>query len=248
MDSGITIRPDAGREGPDPDGTLLPLLWLASPALPVGGFAYSEGLEAAVDHGLVTDEASAAGWLSGQLRLNVERAELPVLARAVAAWRTGDLATLRALNDWVLTSRESAELRLQTVQMGRSLLDWLRGLNPGDCPGPASATRWSALGDEPPTWPLAWALAASGTSADTRCLLLAFGFGWCETMAQAAVRAVPLGQAAGQRLLGRLAGELSASVDRALAIATGGQPQAFAPMLAVLSARHETQYSRLFRS
>lgn len=93
---------------------LLALMRLASPALPVGGFSYSDGLEAAVDAGLVTDEASAQSWLMQQLQLAQRRAELPLVAAAFAAWQVKDIERIAALNDWVMQTRETRELRLQT--------------------------------------------------------------------------------------------------------------------------------------
>ena len=114
--------------------SLLQLIWLASPALPIGGFSYSEGLEASVDRSFVATESEASDWLTDQLHLTLARADLPVLAQAVAAWQAGDLARVRTLNDWVLHTRESSELRLQAEQMGRSLLEWLRNQDAGDAP------------------------------------------------------------------------------------------------------------------
>jgi urease accessory protein len=221
--------------------SLLQLIWLASPALPVGGFSYSEGLEAAVDAGLVTDEASARGWLLDQLALVQARSDLAAAAAAFEAWQRHDSGRVHALNAWVAGTRETAELRLQSEQMGRSLAQWLRQRQPDD----ARLDTLDALA--PPTWPLAFALAAAVTGAPVRDALLAMAFGWAENLVQAAVRAVPLGQSAGQRILGALADAIPAAVDAALA-ATDDSRQSFAPMLAVLSARHETQYSRLFRS
>ena len=120
--------------------TLLQLMWLASPALPVGSFSYSEGLEAAVEAGRVSDEATARDWLCDQLRLGLARSELPVLAQALEAWRTGDLARVQALNAWVGHTRETSELRQQAEQMGRSLFEWLRhGPQADDCPPGATA-------------------------------------------------------------------------------------------------------------
>src|SRR5438445_4804783 len=101
-----------------PAASLLQRIWLASPALPVGGFSYSEGLEAAVDAGGVRDEAQAAQWLSDQLVLALARSDLAAVARAFGAWRAGDAPGIAALNDWVLATRESSELRRQTEQMG----------------------------------------------------------------------------------------------------------------------------------
>lgn len=229
----------------------LHLMWLASPALPVGGFSYSEVLEAAVDKGLVTNEAQASQWLTDQLLLSQARSDLAVVAQAIPAWRQNDLPRVAALNAWVLTTRESSELRQQTQQTGRSLLEWLRQLpQPESAPADQVATLLAHLAfarDLPPTWPVAFALAAAQTAAPVRDCVLACAFGWAENMSQAAIKAVPLGQTGGQRILARLLQAIPAAVDSAIAL-PDDQRQAFSPMLAILSAQHETQYSRLFRS
>src|SRR3954471_19999756 len=110
------------------DAALLRLIWLASPALPVGGFSYSEGLEAAVDRGFVSDEMSACNWLVEQLHLTLARADIAVLAQSVDALRAGDTQRVQALDDWMRATRETSELRLQTEQMGRSLGEWMKSL------------------------------------------------------------------------------------------------------------------------
>ena len=217
------------------DGALLRLIWLASPALPVGGFSYSEGLEAAVEAGLVTDEASAAGWLVDQLHLALAESDLAVLAQAVAAFRANDTARIAGLDRWVRRTRETSELRLQSEQMGRSLGDWSRSLD-------AESDKRENF-----TYPVAFARAAAPVAAPVRDIVLAYAFGWAENMMQAAIKAVPLGQSAGQRILLRLAGEIPAAADHAIALRDEDR-QAFTPRLAILSAQHETQYSRLFRS
>lgn len=221
--------------------SLLQLMWLASPALPIGGFSYSEVLESAVDQGSVHDEATARDWLVDQLHLTLARSELTVVAQAQRAWQDGNHARVLALNAWVLQTRESAELRAQSEQMGRSLLEWLRNHTT------ARPEQIAVLAAAHPTYPVAFALAASATGAPVRDGLLACAFGWAENMMQAAIKAVPLGQSAGQRILSALAAGIPAAVDRAMAL-DDEQRQAFAPLLAIASARHETQYSRLFRS
>jgi urease accessory protein len=202
--------------------SLLQLIWLASPALPVGGFSYSEGVEAAVEWAGVDSEPRAAEWLADQLHLSFARGDLAVFAQAVQAWR----------------ARESAEFFLQTEQMGRSFVEWLK-LHHADTA--------QVFADLPASYPIAFAFAASRTDATVHDCCLAFAFGWAENMVAAAVKAVPLGQSAGQRILGRLSNEIPEAVTRAIALGDD-ERQAFAPLLAVLSARHETQYSRLFRS
>ena len=222
--------------------SLLQLLWLASPALPVGGFSYSEGLESAIETSAVRDEASASTWLLDQLQLGLGRSELPLLARAIAAWQAHDAQRVIALNHWMLATRETSELRRQAEQMGRSMLDWLRQRAPGD-------TRVAILAQlQPaPTWSIAFALAAAQSGAESRDALLAFGFGWAENMVQAVLKAMSLGQSGGQRILSQLAVALPAVVEAALCL-PNDERQAFTPMLAILSSQHETQYSRLFRS
>jgi urease accessory protein len=224
------------------DGALLQLMQLASPALPVGGFSYSEGLEGAVEAGLVRDERQAGDWLLDQLQLGLERADLPVLAQALQGWLDGAHDRVAQLNEWVCLTRESAELRLQTQQMGRSLAEWLK--NRGDAD--ARIAQLAALRPAP-TWPVAFALAAALAGAPRREALLAFGFGWGENMVQAAMRCVPLGQSAAQRILARLIAALPEAADRAATLPED-RWQAHTPGLAILSSRHETQYSRLFRS
>ncbi len=221
------------------DAALLQLIWLASPALPVGGFSYSEGLEAAVDTGHITDEASATGWLVDQLHLTLARSDLAVVAQAVTAWRTDDAARLHALNDWIVRTRETRELRQQTEQMGRSLVEWLKSVHP------VLAERAIPLGHL--TYPVAFALPACASQAPVRAIVLTFAFAWAENMMQAAIKSVPLGQSAGQRILARLADDIPWATDLALSLDDDTR-QSFSPMLAILSSRHEHQYSRLFRT
>lgn len=242
--------------------TRLQLMWLASPALPVGGFSYSEVLESAIEAGRVTNEHEAQRWLTDQLHLSLARADLPVLGKALSAWCRGDLARVTELNQWVTQTRETSELRLQTEQMGRSLLEWLRNRS-GDArhaPNEARLAQCAAL-QPTPTWPITFALAVAlslpasplpgGTGGPARAALeealLSFAFTWAENMVQAALKAVPLGQSAGQRILQALIDQIPPAIAHALDL-PDSERQAFTPMLAILSAQHETQYSRLFRS
>ena len=167
-----------------------------------------------------------------------------MLGPALTAWRVGDFERAAELNAWVLATRETSELRLQTEQMGKSMLDWLRNRHAGDA---AAQLALDALARTTPTYPVAFALAAAPTQAGAREVTLAYAFGWAENMVQAALKAVPLGQSAGQRILARLAAAIPAAADHALGLADD-QRQSFSPMLAILSAQHEHQYSRLFRS
>ena len=231
-------RPPAAPPAP----ALLQLMWLASPALPVGGFSYSEGLESAVEAGRVTNENTASAWLLDQLQLSLARSDIAVVSRAFKAWQRGDLGTVTELNAWVTTTRETSEIRQQTEQMGRSMVEWLKNRGRAN----ERIAQLAAL-KPAPTWPVAFALAAAQTGAPLREALLSFAFGWAENMVQAALKAVPLGQNAGQRVLAALIEQVPDAVDHAIEL-LDSEHQAFTPMLAILSAQHETQYSRLFRS
>jgi urease accessory protein len=228
---------------PLPASSLLQLIWLASPALPVGGFSYSEGLEAGIESARLAPD-SIASWLTDQLHITLARGDLAALCKAVSAIRREDTERFQELNAWVLQTRETHELRLQTEQMGRSLIEWLKVQSPE-----LDIAQW--LGDQVPTYPMAFALAATrsstGTQASTRDIALAFTFGWAENMVQAAIKAVPLGQTAGQKILQHLSQEIPQVVETAMHLQNSDR-QAFSPMLAILSSQHETQYSRLFRS
>jgi urease accessory protein len=232
-----------------PPASLLQLIWLASPALPVGGFSYSEGLEAAILRAQAAPENVAqdaavdwlANWLRDQLQLTLARGDLAVIAQAIPAWRSGDLNRITQLNDWLLQTRETSEALAQTEQMGRSLCNWLRNHDGID------AAQLAHCEKLPPTYPIAFALAAAQLEAGVRDCLLTYTFGWAENMAQAAIKSVPLGQTAGQRILASLSQHIPAAVQTAIGL-PDDERQAFSPMLAILSAQHETQYSRLFRS
>jgi len=223
---------------------LVRLLQLASPALPVGAYTYSQGLEQAVDVRIVRDEASALEWIGDAMAFAVARWEAPMVARLVMAWRAGDDAAVRCLDVAFVASRETAELRAETLQMGHSLARLLAGLDAFTvCAG--YAARLAALRE--PAFPTAWAAAAAAWDAGAQEAVAAYLWAWAENQAMGAVKAVPLGQSAGQRMLATLGARIPALAAEACARGAADMTN-FAPGLALASAAHETQYSRLFRS
>ncbi len=203
------------------------LLQLASPALPVGAYSYSGGLEAAVEAGVVHDAASAEQWIGDVLEFAVARMEGPILIRM--------MSKLEPWNEFFLASRESAELRAETAQMGYSLNRLLKDLGVGEVPL------------EEPSFPAAFAYAAAHWKIAPEAALQAYLWAWAENQVMAAVKAVPLGQTDGQRILLGLGDRISALLPGIFSMQDEDLGN-FVLALALLSSQHETQYSRLFRS
>ena len=219
------------------------LLQLASPALPVGAYTYSQGLEWAVEAGTIHDEASAGRWIVDLLEHGIGRYEAPLVGALIAAWSTGDQATVARLDGDFLASRESAELRAETAQMGfslRRLIDDLR--DDSLAPLGEALAPWPEI-----AFPSAWAGIAAAWGIDPEAAVTAYLWSWAENQVMAALKAVPLGQAAGQRLLAALGGRIPPVAQAALTLPEA-QWSNFTPAFAIACARHETQYSRLFRS
>jgi len=207
--------------------SLAKLLQLASPALPVGAYSYSGGLEAAIEDGLVSDAASAQRWIGDVLEFSVARMEAPLFLRMMedpGPW-----------NETFLASRETAELRAETVQMGYSLNRLLKDLGAGEVPV------------EEPSFPAAFAHAAVHWNVEPAAALQAYLWAWLENQVMAAVKAIPLGQTDGQKILLSLGDLLPRFAEKAIEV-KDEELGNFVPGLALLSSRHETQYSRLFRS
>jgi len=206
---------------------LAKLLQLASPTLPVGAYSYSGGLEAACEEGVVTDAATAERWIGDVLEFSMARMEAPILFRM--------MSEQKKWNQMFLASRESAELRAETVQMGYSLNRLFKDLGLGEVPV------------EEPSFPAAFAYAAAQWKIEPEAALQAYLWAWLENQVMAAVKAVPLGQTDGQRMLLALGNRIEELVKKAMQM-KDDEIGNFAPGLALLSAKHETQYSRLFRS
>ncbi len=221
---------------------LVRLLQIASPTLPIGAYSYSQGLEWAVESGEVCDAAGAQTWIGDVLECVVASGEAAVTWRLLAAAQQIDWPALARWNAWFRASRETAELRAETEQTGGSLAKLLHDLDLLDAQASAILPALA-----PVTLPAAYALAARGFAIAAKAALAAYVWSWLENQVLAAIKLVPLGQVAGQRLLTSLGARIPAVVVRASTL-HDDDLSTFAPGLALASARHETQYTRLFRS
>jgi urease accessory protein len=224
------------------DLALARLLRLASPMLPVGAFSYSQGLEPAAELGWVLDETSARRWIGDTLTYSVASFEAPVWSRLYRAWEAGDRKAVADWNGIFLAGRESAEFRAETIQMGYSLRALFLGGQEFD---DLQLGMLRAIEDA--VFPTVFSFACSRWHIPERQALLAYLWAWLENQVAAAIKIVPLGQMAGQRMLATLGSTLPGLLDAALEM-EDDQFSNCAPALAIASFRHETQYSRLFRS
>jgi urease accessory protein len=228
---------DNGASDRDPRA-LLRLCHLVSPALPVGAYAYSQGLEYAVQAGWVHDEASTLEWLQGMSHSSVGTLDLPILLRLHRAWSASDACAVRHWNAQLIAARETSELRAEELHLGLALARVLIELEIGE------AGEWIAAA---PAFATLFALAAVRWHIEAGDALAGYLWAWSENQVLAAVKLVPLGQSAGQRLLHRLTDAMPGIVERAgtlgddaIGVSTISQTLA--------SALHESQYTRLFRS
>jgi urease accessory protein len=222
---------------------LLRLLHLASPALPIGAFHFSQGLEYAVESGWVRDEASALDWIGGIAGASLATLDLPVLLRLHAAWKQHDHPAVCRWNAFLIACRETDEFRAEDRHLGSALLRVLAecGLRtelfPVSAPKPSAGVSHAA----------AFSFACASWDIEVQPALQTYAWAWAENQVLAAVKLVPLGQSAGQRLLHALIARLGAYSARAADILDADIGISTA-MNAVASGRHEIQYTRLFRS
>lgn len=217
----------------------LRLMQLVSPALPIGGFTYSQGLEYAVEAGWVSDVESLQDWLAGLVEDNMTYLEVPSLARMYQACEADDVDILQAWGNYLLAARETRELRLEEQQRAAALTRLLIDL------GIPRAEKWRIALQTCQAAP--YALAAVSWRIPLADAALGYAWSWLENMVAAAIKLVPLGQTDGQRVQLALAERLPTAVERGLVL-EDGQIGASSPVMALASSLHETQYTRLFRS
>jgi len=218
---------------------LLRLMQLVSPALPIGAFNFSQGMEYAIEVGWIHDEEAAFRWIHGVAQRGVGSMDLPMLARMHRAWAEGDAELAGNLSRQLIASRETRELREEDRHLGRSLARVLAGL------GMREAESWQRSDFATQAALFALAATRSGVPLDATCA--GYLWAWCENQVLAAVKLLPLGQTAGQRVLEKLrlaipqiCASAMALPDEEIGVSTAG--------LGIASCRHETQYTRLFRS
>jgi urease accessory protein len=222
---------------------LLRLLHLASPALPIGAFHFSQGLEYAVEARWVGDESAALEWIAGLAAGSLATLDLPVLQRLLSAWSQDDHAAVLRWNALLIASRETEELRLEDRHLGSALFRVLAELELSSELFPVRAAR----GTTGIAHATAFAFACARWAINAEAALQTYAWAWAENQVLAAVKLVPLGQSAGQRILHALNPRLAVACSRALACADSDIGVCTA-LGGLASARHETQYTRLFRS
>lgn len=222
-----------------PAPALLRLLQLVSPALPIGSYNFSQGLEYAIEVGWVRDEASALAWISGLMRTSVGTLDVPVLHRLHSAWMAGDNTAVDRWSRFLIASRETSELRAEDRHLGRSLAKVL-----GEA-GLAVARPWTTRLDA--TFASLFTLGCVHWGIGANQCTWGYLWTWAENQVIAAIKAVPLGQSAGQRMLDALIAQIPLVAQSAASL---GHEQigSAAPIHLIASAAHETQYTRLFRS
>ncbi|MBV9391681.1 MAG: urease accessory protein UreF [Verrucomicrobia bacterium] len=216
------------------------LLQLASPSLPIGGFSYSQGLESAVEHGLIYNEATLMQWITDGLQAVIAVNDGPIMSALFQHWRNQKLDEVATLNEWFLATRESFELRQETEQMGWSLAQLALQMEWYDKKRRIYLEKIRPIG-----FPISFAFAAASFELGLAEAVCAYCCVWIESQVSAALKAVPIGQLIGQKIRFTVQRSLPTIVARIL---SQNEVSTFSPHLSILSARHEVQYSRLFRS
>ncbi|MFH6840442.1 urease accessory protein UreF [Providencia sp. 2024EL-00732] len=217
----------------------LRLYQLVSPSLPVGSFTYSQGLEWAIENGWVTTPDTLASWLTAQMTHAIATLELPVLRQIHTHLLCSDIEKVTYWCDFMIASRETKELRLEECQRGIAFARLLPQLGIELDTTTQTCVKQTQL--------MAFALAAVSWNIDIEKLCSAYAWGWLENTVMSGVKLIPLGQSAGQNILFTLTERIPTIVAQS---ATWPLEDigSFTPAQIIASSRHETQYTRLFRS
>jgi len=219
--------------------SLMRLLQLVSPSLPVGAYAYSQSLEYAVDAQWVTNEETAYDWMQGVLLNSLAKTDLPIMSRLHVAWGNDQHGNIVYWNDYLCALRETAELEAEDLQMGQALKRLLMDLDLDQAEELKNIT--------PCCYATAFSFACEKWSISQDDASLAYTYSWVENQISAAIKLIPLGQTAGQRLIERLMPVMKDTVKNSQSISDDFIGSSL-PAMSLASSLHETQYSRLFRS
>ena len=221
--------------------TLLRLLQLASPSLPIGAYTYSQGLESAIEKGAVHNESSARAWISESLSI-VADFEAPIVWRLLKAFSERNAEAVSYWSECFIAARDTAEFRAETIQMGYSLGKLVLDLNIAD------ESLRAILANQPEIpLPTAFACAAEALAVPHEAALLGLLFSLVENQVLVCVKSVPLGQVSGQSLLFSLHPMIEKASHHAQSL-DDDELSNWAPGLSLLSMQHEIQYSRIYRS
>lgn len=215
-------------------------LWqLISPALPVGAYAYSQGLEYALHAQWLNDENEIRQWLQGQIENNLCHLDIPILKRLYHAWSNNNTEEVNNWAQFLIASRESSELLAEDLHLGRALATLLFDL------GVKQAEPFKRADNA--CFAVLLSLAAVNWNISIEEVAHGYLWSWLENQVAAAIKLVPLGQTAGQKMLLHVSDAIPKAVKTGLNLADADIGM-LAPAVSIASALHETQYSRLFRS
>lgn len=229
------------------------MLQLTSPALPVGAYSYSEGLEYLCHQHVVRSESDLYQWLKRELQFGFITNEATIALRAHQGFSSGDLSALTAWNDWLSAARETEEIRLASWQMGQSLIKlwWQIADRQTDLTSKSIYELLPSAKDNQQgkgcNYAIAFGIVAASLNIDPDTTSLGYIYSWVSNLVSAAVRLVPLGQTAGQQVIFNLGADISICTRQAL-VRSEHDLEWCGWGASLASANHETQYSRLFRS
>ena len=234
------IAMDIKMSSPYPHGSsLLKLMRLTSPSLPIGGYSYSQGLEFAVSSGWVHDVSTTLDWIQGLLTHSLTNLDLPIFARLYASWERNNIEEVNFWSNFLIASRDSFELQEEDRQMGKALARLLVDLDLDEAKPFLSATYGCFL--------TLYSLAATRWNISLNDAANGFLWMWAENKVLCAMKLIPLGQTDGQKILSASIETIPQVIDHGLALADEDIGYT-APGQGIASALHETQYTRLFRS
>ena len=219
--------------------SLLKLMQLTSPSLPIGGYSYSQGLEFAVSSGWVHDTSTASDWIQGLLKKTIINLDLPVLKKFYEAWEKSDVVMVGYWNDFLFANRDAFELQEEDRQLGKALARLLVDLGLEEAKPFLNSPYGGFL--------TLYSLAAVRWNISLNDAAKGFLWMWAENKVLCAIKLVPLGQTDGQKILSAVIETISHEVVKGLDLPDDDIGYT-APGQAIASALHETQYTRLFRS